>query len=68
MTADKKLALLDHAMWLHNAGVDPQSVLKIAQMLCDWCEGINQPWRVENEFTTPRGARPVSVYESVEIE
>lgn len=40
MTLDtnERAALLDHAIYLFNAGVDTDAVLKVAQRLADWCE------------------------------
>jgi hypothetical protein len=38
VNVEQRLQLLDHAVWLHNAGIDPASVLQIAQTLCDWCD------------------------------
>ncbi len=40
LTPDERAALLDHAMWLHNAGVSADAVLYVAQKLVNWCECV----------------------------
>lgn len=38
LTTEQRLELLDHAMWVHNAGINTEDVLKLADKLAAWCE------------------------------
>ncbi len=40
LSTTERAELLDHAVYLHNAGVNVDAVLMVAQKLVNWCECV----------------------------